>query len=765
MNEQPADTDSVSLAFTDQADHDGLLSITQRPALALEINARPEDPFVLRDSSPAPHESGVAPESQSMRLYFNRPIDCRMEAIYIIDYREPSIRIPVNTVCKEYAIEIDLMSYSIPAGRKITPPELNTQYLQSGAQYALVIPGNLRDLSGDSLHNDYSSVSGSLPDEFHIPFQTGAPTCMQSWYDTAHSMGACAYFGNLRTPTNPPTSPVFSDETPVSICALYTGPAFSIAADGCSAGSYPGSAGGATMQPHCALQSAPMNMPDAFGSQNISTNATARKYAICILNAGTRSEYALHIEKSDGIDLQPIKADCTARNGLWRADTRYEAANTDFCSTTQPDEFTDTPDSTGEQCSDVRMHLDLAGSNWFQTPPNRAPNNKKGKRTGGGMHTYWQNEPFYIDIENNCAAGWFALQVGASNIHGPLPDWYTYFALQITNERDNRTYGLTIPASDLAYFHGSARIWLEQGSNRMRVEWLNDAYARNGYDANIQIKSISLKRKPTVKKKAPDKTGKAKRPGSKAKIPPDQRRRNSNKNNDRPETDDERNPELEPETNESNRTTDEATQTLNPRDYCELNGQVFFDNESMLMFTDEQRITYCLDLLESGDYLFNLEVRNEGPLPGGYSEFLIEVDSDGKKDRLRIPADDTDYRSARHPLHLEAGIQKLSITWLNDEYASTERDTKLRVRRLTFIPADQAAENESRLLEQNDHSDRGEASPRSDDPQSVGADDAERSGDLDSPLSEPFAKALWVMLLILAASGMVGYLIKTKMRR
>jgi hypothetical protein len=89
-----------------------------------------------------------------------------------------------------------------------------------------------------------------------------------------------------------------------------------------------------------------------------------------------------------------------------------------------------------------------------------------------GIHTYWANEDLFLDVKNNCKAGWYRLRMEARNYDGKLPDFYSHFAVMVKNQRtDKWVGGLLIKASDNNYQTGSMLVYLPEGNTRLNLLW------------------------------------------------------------------------------------------------------------------------------------------------------------------------------------------------------------------------------------------------------------------------------------------------------
>lgn len=106
--------------------------------------------------------------------------------------------------------------------------------------------------------------------------------------------------------------------------------------------------------------------------------------------------------------------------------------------------------------------------------------------------TYWRNQTigycFY-----GLQPGTYEIQVRARNYgKAGLPPGYENF--QVTVAADGVTGDAIIPAHETKFRKGKAVLDLRGGNVTVNLTWLNDRYKKGQYDANIEIRSVRLKR-------------------------------------------------------------------------------------------------------------------------------------------------------------------------------------------------------------------------------------------------------------------------------
>ncbi len=286
-----------------------------------------------------------------------------------------------------------------------------------------------------------------------------------------------------------------------------------------------------------------------------------------------------------------------------------------------PDAGTDAAGASGS-CGARSLSLDPTGGKWYTSEAK----NKGQAKKGTGVYTFWQNQKLTLRIRNNCDAGWYQLRVKASNINGPLPDFYDAFNITVQNEVTGRQLGgLFIKADDKAAHQGLLWVYLGAGDTSLDLIWTNDAYEKGEYDANLHIEAVAL--------------------SSQAK----QRYRKSVNRN-----------------------------ALN---YCEVGGRFFYDTQARTARTywKDQKIAYCFYDLEPGLYEVEVRARNYGQLglPSGYDSFRVDIAADGVSATAVIPADDRNFRTGSAVLDIRGGDATVVLNWRNDRYKNGVFDANI----------------------------------------------------------------------------------------
>lgn len=109
------------------------------------------------------------------------------------------------------------------------------------------------------------------------------------------------------------------------------------------------------------------------------------------------------------------------------------------------------------------------------------------------VHTYWAGQTIgfeYKDLE----PGKYKIVVQAKNYGSlGLPDTYENYEIDI-EASTGESVKMNLPASDEQYKTARAELSLQGGDTTIYLTWLNDAYKKDVYDANIQYKKIRLVR-------------------------------------------------------------------------------------------------------------------------------------------------------------------------------------------------------------------------------------------------------------------------------
>ncbi|HOO70625.1 MAG TPA: hypothetical protein PK926_02610 [Spirochaetota bacterium] len=249
-------------------------------------------------------------------------------------------------------------------------------------------------------------------------------------------------------------------------------------------------------------------------------------------------------------------------------------------------------------------------------------------QTQKGIYTYWANENLRLSVKNVSTAGWYTLRIVAKN-YGTLPAWYKQFNVTIENETDDAEVGgISIPASDTVYYRGAEDVYLDTGDTDLNLLWTNDAYKENSYDANIQIKRVTLKWS-----------------------------KKSNKSLKR--------------------------LVRNAHEYTSADGRFFWDNNSAWTYWQDQTLGFSFPELEAGKYEITVMGKNYGemPLPSDYEYFTVAVDADGTSAEAQVPAAIKGWRKGSVVLDITGGTD-IFLTWLNDSYKENDYDANFQFKKL-----------------------------------------------------------------------------------
>jgi hypothetical protein len=272
--------------------------------------------------------------------------------------------------------------------------------------------------------------------------------------------------------------------------------------------------------------------------------------------------------------------------------------------------------SSSAACKSRTSELDPTQGRWYK-------DDKK------GLYTFWARQTLLLKVRGNCEAGWYKLQVKATNTRGPLPDFYTNFNLNIQDNVSGQTKGgMLIKAKDNGYHMGQVYIYLPVGDTDLNLSWTNDAYKKGEYDANILIADVMLHKNATQRE----------------------------------------------------RKVDERSAV----NYCYEKGRWFYDADegTARTYWANQTIGYCFYDLEPGTYEIEIEARNYGKagVPPGYQSFEVNVAADGVATGAVVPAKDKQFSNASAILDLRGGNVTVNLTWLNDRYKAGVYDANIEIR-------------------------------------------------------------------------------------
>lgn len=229
-----------------------------------------------------------------------------------------------------------------------------------------------------------------------------------------------------------------------------------------------------------------------------------------------------------------------------------------------------------------------------------------------GIWTAWANQTLYVNARVE-KTGWYRLRIVTKNIYGPLPDFYSHFNVQVTNETSGKDVGgVLIKASDTSNQANGLWVYLERGDNKLKLLWTNDAYKQGEYDANINIRKIALSYHGTQ----------APRMGM---------RRNAHQ-------------------------------------YSYIDGRFFWDANSVRTYWANQCIGFDYSNLKAGRYRVFVEAKNYGVVPREYTNFSVRVNTDdGAEATISIPADAQHWQRGEAVLDI-TGPTTIYLTWMNDMY-------------------------------------------------------------------------------------------------
>ncbi len=110
----------------------------------------------------------------------------------------------------------------------------------------------------------------------------------------------------------------------------------------------------------------------------------------------------------------------------------------------------------------------------------------------GSIYTFWADQTAGFCFEN-LPAGKYEVTIEAKN-YGSLPLPSNYKEYQVLVGADGVTGSIKIKADEKKYEDGKTVLDLTGGDTTLTLSWRNDSYKEGVHDANIQIRSVSLKR-------------------------------------------------------------------------------------------------------------------------------------------------------------------------------------------------------------------------------------------------------------------------------
>ena len=245
-----------------------------------------------------------------------------------------------------------------------------------------------------------------------------------------------------------------------------------------------------------------------------------------------------------------------------------------------------------------------------------------------GIHTYWANQNLTLNINNVKKPGWYILNIIAKN-SGKLPDFYGQFNISIYDEiNDKYIGGLFIEASDVKYRKGRMCISLQEGDNKFNLLWKNNAYEKDKFDVNLQIKNIIVRK--------------------------------------------------------SNKNFENRSLVRKVHQYSKLDGKFFWDKKSVWTYSANHTLGFNFPDLKSGVYEIIIYAKNYGSsaLPPGYENFKVSLDSDGLSREVLIPANTKKYLHGSVKMDLTGGDTNIFLTWTNDESIKGKYDTNIQIKKI-----------------------------------------------------------------------------------
>lgn len=107
-------------------------------------------------------------------------------------------------------------------------------------------------------------------------------------------------------------------------------------------------------------------------------------------------------------------------------------------------------------------------------------------------YTFWANQVIGYTFKN-LEEGEYEVTITAKNYDSlPLEKNYKEFNVEVDSDYDSAT--MNIKADDRNWNHEKVTMNFAEGNTTLYVTWANDSYKEGEYDANIMIKSISIKK-------------------------------------------------------------------------------------------------------------------------------------------------------------------------------------------------------------------------------------------------------------------------------
>lgn len=236
-----------------------------------------------------------------------------------------------------------------------------------------------------------------------------------------------------------------------------------------------------------------------------------------------------------------------------------------------------------------------------------------------GIYTASANQQLDLTVSGITEPGYYSLSVVAKNVFGTLPDSYGYFNLSVSDNSGSAEGNILVPASDNTYQKGSALVYLNPGTNNLKLKWTNDYYIEGSYDANIQIKNIIL-----------NKTSASDR----AQLAPYK---------------------------------DDLTRSA--LQYTSSSDGVFWTRDGALIDQSGNSISFNYPMLDKGRYQIVIWARNHGEIKSKpqFKRFEFDVyTSTGESELVSVNAHHKNFKAGKGSIDISGGDTTIEITWIND---------------------------------------------------------------------------------------------------
>ncbi|MBN2436447.1 MAG: hypothetical protein JXK07_14390 [Spirochaetes bacterium] len=236
-----------------------------------------------------------------------------------------------------------------------------------------------------------------------------------------------------------------------------------------------------------------------------------------------------------------------------------------------------------------------------------------------GIYTASANQQLDLTVSGITEPGYYSLSVVAKNVFGTLPDNYGYFNLSVSDNSGSAAGNILVPASDKTYQKGSALVYLNPGTNNLKLKWTNDYYIEGSYDANIQIKSIMLNRTSA---------------SDRAQLAPYK---------------------------------DDLTRSA--LQYTSSSDGVFWTRDGALIYQSGNSISFNYPMLDKGRYQIVIWARNHGEIKSKPQFKRFEFDvyaSTGESELVSVNAHHKNFKAGKGSMDISGGDTTIEITWIND---------------------------------------------------------------------------------------------------